>query len=143
MSHLYHDDLESDLKLVNKLTNINLTPYSVMSVRLAAQVSSETVCNVLNQFRPPEAAGIAEFCLMMDTFFDCFNVRNTKEHELKRKPNLRPYESTDDIRFEWLDTFLQYFNRWKDSIEARNGANYTANARSNMVISWQTYEGLK
>ena len=71
------------------------------------------------------------------------NVRNTKENELKRKPNLRPYESPDDIRFEWLDTFLQYFNRWKESIEARNDANYTANARSNMFISWQTYVGLQ
>ena len=145
ISHLYHDDLESGLKIVNKLTSdhINLTPYSVMRVRLAAQVLSETVGNVLNHFGPPEAAGTAEFCLMMDKFFDCLNVRNTKEHELKKKPNLRPYESPDDIRFEWLDTFLQYFNRWKESIEARNDTNYSANARSNMFISWQTYEGLQ
>ena len=106
ISHLYHDDLESGLKLVNKLTSdhINLTPYSVMRVRLAAQVLSETVGNVLNHFGPPEAAGTAEFCLMMDTFFDCLNIRNIKEHELKKKPNLRPYESPDD-RFEWLDTY--------------------------------------
>ena len=80
---------------------------------------------------------------MMETFFDCLNVRNTKEHDLKRKPNFRPYESPDDIRFEWLDTFLQYFNRWKESLEARNDANYTTNARSNMFISWQTNEGLQ
>ena len=100
-SHLYHDDLESGLKLVNKLTSdhINLTPYSLMRVRLAAQVLSETVGNVLNHFGP-EAAGTAEFCLRIDTFFDCLNVRNTKEHELKKKRNLRP----DDLRFEWLDT---------------------------------------
>ena len=63
ISHLYHDDLESGLKIVNKLTSdhINLTPYSVMRVRLAAQVLSETVGNVLNHFGPPEAAGTAEF----------------------------------------------------------------------------------
>ena len=123
-----HDDLESGLKLVNKLTSdhINLTPYSVMRVRLAAQVLSETVGDVLNHFGPPEAAGTAEFCLMIDKFFDCLNVRSTKEHVLKKKPNLRPYESPDDIRFEWLDTFLQYFNRWKESIEAQNDTNYIA-----------------
>ena len=140
ISHLYHDDLESVLKLVNKLTSddINLTPYSVMHVRLAAQLLIETVCNVLNQFGPPEAAGTAECCLMMDKYLDCLNVRNTKELELKGKPNLRPYESPDDIRFERLDTFLQYFNRWKESIEVRNDANYTTNARSYMFISWQT-----
>ena len=50
---------------------------------------------MLNHFGSPEAAVTAEFCLMIDKFFDCLNVRNTKEHELKKKPNLRPYESPD------------------------------------------------
>ena len=83
ISHLYHDDLESGLKLVNKLTSdhINLT-HSVMRVRLAAPVLSETGGNMLNHFGLPEAAGTAEFCLMVDKFFDCLNVRNTKEYEL-------------------------------------------------------------
>ena len=109
ISHLSRDDLESGLMLVNKLTSghINLRPR----VRLSAQVLSETVGNVLNHFGPPEAAGTSEFCLMMDNFFDCLNVRNTKEHKLERKPNLRPYESPNDIRFECLETFLQYFTR--------------------------------
>lgn len=84
ISQLYHDDLETGLKLVNKLTSdhINLTPYSVMRVRLAAQVLSETVGNVLNEFGPEETAGTAKFCLMMDKFFDCLNVRNRTEHVL-------------------------------------------------------------
>ena len=45
---MYHDDLGSGLKLVNKLISghINLTHYSVMRVRLAAQVLSDTVGNV-------------------------------------------------------------------------------------------------
>ena len=70
ISQLYYDDLDCGLKLVNKLTSdhINLTPYSVMRVRLAAQVLSDTVGNVLNEFGPPEAAGTAQFCLMMDKF---------------------------------------------------------------------------
>lgn len=139
ISQLYHEDLESGLKLVHKLTNdhINLTP------RLAAQVLSETVGNVINEFGPPEAAGSAQFCIMMDKFFDCLNVKNTVDHELKRKPFLRPYESIDDIRFTWLDDFLSYFQLWKESIKERNDHPYTAQARSNMFISWQTYEGLQ
>ena len=54
--------------MLNRLTSdhINLTPYSVMRVGLAAQVLSETVGSVLNQFGPPEAAGTAKFCL-----FEC------------------------------------------------------------------------
>ena len=49
VSQLYHDDLESRLRLVNKLISdhINLTQYSVMRVRCAAQMLSETVGNVL------------------------------------------------------------------------------------------------
>ena len=56
-----------------------------MRVRLAAQVLSETVGSVLNQFGPPEAAGTAKFCIMMDKFLDCLNVKNTVEHTLKKK----------------------------------------------------------
>ena len=54
---LYYKDLESSLKLVNKLTSnhINLTSYSVMRVIIAAQVLSETVGNILNYFDPEEA----------------------------------------------------------------------------------------
>ena len=145
ITQLYHEDLESGLKLVPKLTNdhISLTPYSVMRVRLAAQILSETVGKVLKQFGPPEADGTAQFCIMMDKFFDCLNVKNTVEHTLKRKPFLKPYESVNDIRFAWLDDFLSYFTLWKESIEERNDRPYTANAKANMFISWQTYEGLQ
>ena len=49
----------------------------------------------------------------------------------------------NDERFIWLiDTFLQYFEDWKHSIAKRPGQ-FTANARANMFISWQTYEGVK
>ena len=41
-----------------------------------------------------------------------------------------------------VDTFLKYFHDWQASIEARPG-NFTKNAKSNMFISWQTFEGIK
>ena len=144
ISQIYDEQLQSGLKFVPKLTSdhIYLTPYSVMRVNLAAQVLSDTVGNVLRQFGPPEATGTANFCLMMDKFFYCLNVRNTIEHEFKRKPFLKPYDSVDDERFAWLDKFLEYFRLWKESIEERPG-NFTQNAKSKMFISWQTYEGYK
>ena len=119
-----------------KLTSdqINLTSYSVMRVNFAEQVLSETVGNVLNNFGPEEAAGTGKFCLMMDKFFNCLNVRNTKEHITKRKPFLKPYESIDNVRFVWLDEFLNYFKLWKDSIEERNGASYNDNAKSKILF---------
>ena len=61
-----------------------------MRVRLAAQVVSDTVGKVLNEFGPPEAAGTAQFCLMMDNFFDCLNVSNRKEWQEKQKDFLKP-----------------------------------------------------
>ena len=55
ISQIYNEQLQSGLKFVPKLTcdHINLTPYSVMRVNLAAQVLSDTVGN----------AETANFCL--------------------------------------------------------------------------------
>ena len=47
----------------------------------------------------------------------------------------------NDEWFTWLiDTFLKYFADWKISI---NNGNFDTNAKANMFLSWQTYEGLK
>ena len=145
ISKLFHDDLDCGLHLVPKITNehISLTPFSVMNVRLAAQILSESVFQALRTYGPPDALETATYCQMFDKFFDCLNVRNTKEHLTKAKPLLKPYESENDERFTWLvDTFLKYFSDWKQSIQDRPG-NFTDNARANMFLSWQTYEGVK
>ena len=42
-----------------------------------------------------------------------------------------------------LHGWMNYFRSWKESIETRNDANYTENAKSKMFISWQSYEGLQ
>ena len=101
ISQIYVKQLQSGLKIAPKLTSdhVNLTPYSVIRVDLAAQVLSDTVGNVFKQFGPAETAGTANFCLMMDKCFDSLNVRNTIEHELKRKPFFKPYCSVTDERF--------------------------------------------
>lgn len=144
ISRMYYEDLSCPLKFLPRLTSdhINLTGTSIMRVRLAAQVLSSTVSSVLKSFGPPEAAETAKFCMMMDSFFDCFNVRNTTEHERKRKNFLAPYNSVNDERFSWLDQFLQYLDEWKDSIEGHPG-NYSPADNAKMFISHQTYIGLQ
>ena len=78
----------------------------------------------------------------MDTFFDCLNVRNKEECKIKRKPNLKHYSDVNNETFSWLkNEFLRYFQEWKNSIENRPG-DITKNAKSNMFLLWQTYEGL-
>ena len=145
ISKLFTDDLECGLHLIPKITagHIQLTSFSVMNVRLAAQVLSESVYHALHNFGPPEAAATAKFFLMFDKFFDCLNVKNTDEATTKLKPFLKEYRSPDDERFTWLtDTFLKYFSDWQYSINA-NPDPLTKNAKANMFLSWQTHEGDK
>ena len=145
ITQLYHEDQDCGLKLLPKLKSehIYLTPFSVMTVSLAAQVLSNTVSSVLSAYGPADAQETAKFCSMMDKFFDCVNGRYPKEHIEKLKPMLAPYTNVNDERLQWLvGDFLTYFEDWKTSIRTRPG-NYTANARANMFISWQTHEGLK
>lgn len=142
---LYYQDVENGLKLMPRLTydHIKLNSYSTMRVSLAAQILSSTVAAVLKSFGPPDAKGTSKLCEMVDSYFDCLNVRSTTEHQSKRKSFLAPYRSVDDPRFLWLtNDFLGYLRDWKDSIAQRPG-NFTKNARSRMFLSWQTYEGLQ
>ena len=141
---LYYQNLDYGLKLVPNLSyeHVFLTPYSVMNVRLAAQVLSDSVGNVLQSIGSGESNGTAKFCLMLDQFFDCMNVRNTSEHHLKAKPFLKPYSDLNDERFQWLESFLEYLRQWKESVSHRAG-NFSQTARNNMFLTWQTYEGLQ
>ena len=142
MSHiadLYHESLDMGLKYLPKLTNehFQLTPYSVMNVRLTVQVLSFSVGKVLQEFEPPDAVGTEKLCILMDSFIDCLNVINTEEFKTKRKPNLKFYSDPQDERFNWLkNEFLKYFKHWKDSIENRPG-NFSKQAKSNMFLSWK------
>lgn len=143
ISDLVHEDMEFGLKLLPKLSSnhINLTSYSVMNVRLAAQVLSNTVGNILKEFGRPEASETSKFCLDFDKFFDCCNVRNTKEHIHKRKPFLKPYTHVSDDRFLWLECFLEELEKWKSSIEARPG-DFDSKRKQFMFLSAPTYEGI-
>ena len=101
ITQIFYQDMDNGLKLLPRLTyeHVELNPYSVMRVNLAAQVLSASVATVLKTFGPPEAAATAKLCEMIDGFFDCLNVRSTTEHQRKRKPFLAPYTSVDDERY--------------------------------------------
>lgn len=145
IDQLVKNDMECGLKLCPKLTieHVNLTPFSRMNVRLAAQVLSESVSIALTEYGDESAKATAEFCLMLDRFFDCMNVRNLDEQIKKRKPFLAPYHSVSDERFDWLiKTFLPYFVNWKKSITDREG-DFNDHDRARMFISWQTYESIQ
>ena len=143
ITEVYRHDTEGPLQRT-KLTadHVNLTPYSVMNVRLAAQVLSFTVGRIMQAYCGPESGETAKFILLMDRFFDCLNTRSKKEAIYERKPDLLPYTSIDDPRFEFLESeFLGYVNEWKENVRLRPGE-YTKAQRSKMFLTQQTYEGL-
>ena len=137
ISRLYYENLDFGLKLVpeKKYEHINLTPYSVMNVKLAAHVLSETVGKVLLVTGSAEVAVTANLYLMMDKFFECLNVRNTEEHKIKLKSFLRPYSNVNDVSFVWLDEFLRYLENWKRSTLEREG-NFGQRDRKAMFLPW-------
>ena len=133
------------LKVIPKLNenHVKLNPYSVMKVNLATQVLSASTANILNYYYPGNTDATAEFCRYMDKFFDCLNVRNQYEGDMKNKEFLKPYRDINDERFLWLkDEFLPYLQNWKECTENRPG-NFTENARTRMFLPWQTHESLK
>lgn len=113
------------------------------SINVDDQLSDDFI-NIFgqNSYGDAEMAVTAQYCQMVDSFFDCLNVRGVMENMHKRKPNLAPYTDMNDPRFSWLEEeFLNYLTEWKASIEAREG--FSKDAQSRMFISWQTFEGLQ
>ena len=110
ISDLMLEDLECGLKLCPKITtdHIKLTPFSVMNVRLAAQVLSFSVSSALEKF----GLALLNIVTCLTAFFDCFNIRDKRGI----KPFLKQYETIDDERFSWLmNSFLPYLDSWKYS----------------------------
>ena len=100
----------------------------------------------------PEARETAKFCLMMDKFFDCCNVRNDKDAKHAIKPFLKPYTKEDlnedpleegGERFDFLKGMLVDLYKWRLSIALRGKPEeFSDDARQKMFISHQTYEGI-
>ena len=141
---MFNEDINNGLKLLPRITDqhIYLNSYSVMTVKLAVQVLSNSMSVALREFGPKAALETAKYCNYWDKYFDCLNVRCLEEHRRKRKPFLASYTDENDYRFEWLqNTFLHYFRSWKESIDKRNGE-FSKRDRANMFIPEQTYEGI-
>ena len=145
IADIFYRDQAVALHVLPKLTleHIVLTSFSKMKVKLATQVLSRSVALALEESGNSEVLGIAEFCRMMNDFFDCTNVRSLREHERKRNDLIKPYTAVDDDRFGWLrDVFLKYLENWKRSTRERAGQ-YSADDRGKMLLSSQTHEGLQ
>ena len=145
IADLFYSDQEFSLHTLPKvsLDHIVLTSYSKMKVKLATQVLSRSVAVALEESGKEDVLGTAQFCRMMNDFFDCTNVRSLTEHTRKRNHLIKPYETPDDERFSWLkDVFLKYLEDWRVSTMQREG-NYSADDRVKMFLSLQTYKGLK
>jgi hypothetical protein len=64
---------------------------------------SRTVANALEDQQRAGKVGLESsitFIRLIDDFFDCLNVSNTYDCARLRKPNLEPYISAEDKRFD-------------------------------------------
>ena len=75
------------MNLLPKITydHTKLISYPIMNVKLAAQVLSSTVSNVLSNYAPPDAAKYTKFCLLMVVLFDAVNIRDVTSHKFNLK----------------------------------------------------------
>ncbi|CAB4006690.1 Hypothetical predicted protein [Paramuricea clavata] len=94
-----------------------------MRVNLAVQILSKSMAEALRRSMPlDEVSETANFCQLMNDFFDRCNVRSIHEHQRKNNTLLAPYEKCDDSRFVWLtNTFLKYFLDWNFSSTSLTG----------------------
>ena len=118
---VYKHDLDNGLHMLQKLSadHILLNSYSVMRVKLAVQVLSDSVAVALRQVMADEASETSKLCEMMNKFFDCLNVRSLTEYKTRNKPDVKPYTDVNDERLDWLQTdFLSLSNlsTWKNNI---------------------------
>ena len=105
-----------------------------MKVKYAVHILSKTMTVALSTLEMPERTATAEYCEMINSFFDCLKVRSLTEGRRKTKPFLEPYVNQSEAKFTWLiENFLEYFNTWKESIETRPGK-FTATAKSKCLF---------
>ena len=64
------------------------------------QVLSETVASALQFVDEENTRETRKLIRMMDTFFDCGNVRSPLKHKLKCKDNRAPYRKVNDWIFK-------------------------------------------
>ena len=72
-------------------------------MKLAMQVLSQSVANALEESGDNDVLETAKFCRMMNSFFDCTNVRSRTEHIHKKNEFIKPYTSLNDERFSTLE----------------------------------------
>ena len=82
------------------------------------------------------------FAVSLTNFLIASTSEIYKVPRKKIKPFLEKYEKEDDARFAWLDSFIEYLDKWKQSIATRKGE-FTQTQRNNMFLSLPTYEGIK
>jgi hypothetical protein len=142
---LFKDHCSGIYRRCPKLTraHVDLTSYGCMKVSYAAQVMSSTVANAIELLYGPDRSETVQFINHINKFFDCMNVRSFSESFKKRNDNVKPFQSEDDQRLNYLlNEFLVYFDNWRTNVENRPG-NFSKSQRAKMQLSYQTLEGLE
>ena len=65
---IHHEDLDNGLKVLPKISNehVNLTSYSVLTVKYAVKVLSKTIFTALSQYGYPDTLETTRFCYIIN-----------------------------------------------------------------------------
>jgi hypothetical protein len=113
---LFEDSKGDTLRFAHKLTanHVYLNSFSCMKVKFAAQVLSATTASALEFAFKGTSFNIiqtVEFIRIANRFFDVLNGRHALQGKHSRNPDLNPYTSTEDPRFEFMQSsILKYFD---------------------------------
>ena len=108
-------------------------------VKLDTQVLRKSIMISLQESGNKEVLGTANFCGMMNDFFDCANVRSRTEHIRKKNNFIKPYTSTDNECFSWLlDIFVKYLNDWKKNTSKPPWQIFTSCKTKNVLVPADT-----
>ncbi|KAK3924777.1 Transposable element P transposase [Frankliniella fusca] len=117
---LYYEFKGDTLREGFKLNAQNVFPnsYSVMRVKYAAQVLSQTVANLLKELKWENTEELIEFIEKMNKFFDVMNGAHSSQSKSTKQlnPDLAPYTDPGDERLKWLleDFWENYILHWKN-----------------------------
>ena len=113
VAEIFYEDQECGFYILPKLCidHFKLTPYSIMNVKLATQMLRSTVSKVPLKCGPPEAAGTAKCCFLIDMFFDIMVIRDINSHIWTWTITCAIFKSSWSTILMALKCFLEIFLR--------------------------------
>lgn len=111
------------LRPVRRLTRKHVEPSSIerQKVQWAVDIFSPETVAALEMFSDHGVHGFRDigptvaFLRKIGKWWALHDVSSTHQHVRKKDPNKKPYDSVDDERLKWLETFVEELEEWREN----------------------------